>query len=197
MVAPAADTRMSHLAYVVAAVNLGGVIVLLVMYIVEIPRGAPYIFGSSSDLAGGIYNLLVVSLILHFGRSAAISGTGRLGLWLVVVASITGAISAFLLVLKTLPLGISTAISVTVVLIQGAWLLWVCSRYLAISDVPRSLSRLGELIGAIAASSAWIAWPFWYFRLGRYRRARRSRGTRPRSGCPRRRRSSPGPARRV
>ena len=82
MVAPAADTRMSHLAYVVAAVNLGGVIVLLVMYIVEIPRGAPYIFGSSSDLAGGIYNLLVVSLIMHFGRSAAISGTGRLGLWL-------------------------------------------------------------------------------------------------------------------
>lgn len=148
MVAPAADTRMSHLAYVVAAANLGGVIVLLVMYIVEIPRGAPYIFGSSSDLAGGIYNLLVVPLILHFGRSAAISGTGRLGLWLVVVvASITGAISAFLLVLKTLPLGISTAISVTVVLIQGAWLLWVCSRYLAISDVPRSLSRLGELIG--------------------------------------------------
>ena len=49
MVAPAADTRMSHLAYVVAAVNLGGVIVLLVMYIVEIPRGVPYIFGSSSD----------------------------------------------------------------------------------------------------------------------------------------------------
>jgi hypothetical protein len=196
MPAPAGGAVTAGIAFALAVVTLFSGATLVVMYVVEVPTNGPYYFGTANDTLAGIGNLLLAFLVLRFGREAADTSGRRLFHRAVIVASLTGAVSSFLLVGKALEFEVSTAISIVAIIVQAVWLLWVCRRYLTHTDFNRGVCRFGMVIGAglciglvlvgaavllpwlswqqrvvgglglVLGGAVWLAWPVWYFVLG-------------------------------
>jgi hypothetical protein len=192
------DRTAGKYAYSAAGLGLVGVVSLGLMFAIEVPRSGPYVFGTINDFTGGLFNLAVIPVILQVHRRLPPTLWTQVGKWTVVAACIAGSVSSFLLVFEQLDFATSTSITVTAIFIQGTWFLLAHRTLVKMSGYPRSLARLGALIGGgmlaalplaavafaegvpewlrwtvggagmVAASLAWIAWPYWYFRAGRY-----------------------------
>lgn len=191
------DRTASAFAYTASAAGVAGVATLAAMYAFEVPKGGPYVFGTTNDAIGGLFNLLVIPVILQVHRRLPVS-TGNESLkWVVVAASVAGSASSFLLVFRVLDFVPSTIVTVAAMTVQAAWFLLAHRRLLKLEDFPRGLARLGRFIGAAlliglpvaglgyvlpgpdalrwtvtgigAALGAvgWVLWPYWYFRAGR------------------------------
>ncbi|WP_115789511.1 hypothetical protein [Arthrobacter silvisoli] len=191
------DRTASAFAYTASAAGVAGVATLAAMYAFEVPRGGPYIFGTTNDAIGGVFNLLVIPVILQVHRRLPGSTANESLKWVVVGASVAGSASSFLLVFRVLEFVPSTIASVTAMTIQAAWFFLAHRKLLKQDDFPRDLARLGRFIGAAlliglpiaglgyalpgpdalrwtvtgigAALGAvgWVLWPYWYFRAGR------------------------------
>ncbi|WP_120522348.1 hypothetical protein [Arthrobacter celericrescens] len=191
------DHMASAFAYTAAATGVAGVATLAAMYAIEVPKGGPYVFGTTNDALGGIFNLLAIPVILQVHRRLP-AGSGNEALkWVVVAASVAGSASSFLLVFRVLEFAPSTIASVSAMAVQALWFLLAHRQFLKRQDFPRSLGRLGKFIGAALlvglplsglgyvlpgpdalrwtvagigialGATGWVLWPYWYFRAGR------------------------------
>jgi hypothetical protein len=192
------DRTAAKFAYTAAGVSVLGVATLGAMFAVEVPRNGPYIFGTINDATGGVFNVVIIPVIIQVHRRLPRTPGSETAKWLVVTACAAGSASSFLLVFKQLDYNTSTAVSVGAMVIQAVWFL-LAHRALANSGgYPRGLAKLGKFIGgalvvalplaglavtkqaplwirrgvggaAVAlCASAWAAWPYWYFLAARH-----------------------------
>lgn len=142
-----AEDDFARLAYLVSAIGVAGVLTLILMYAIEVPRGGPYVFGGINDVTGGLYSIAVIPLLLHLAREGA--PTAR---WLgftraAVVSSALSSASSFLLVAKVLPFVPSTAISTLGIVVQAGWMLGFGLRARGSRRYPTGVLRLARLVG--------------------------------------------------
>lgn len=192
------DRTAAKFAYAAAGLGVVGVATLGAMYAIEVPRNGPYIFGTINDATGGVFNLVIIPVVVQVHRRLRRTPGSEAAKWLVIVSSATGAASSFLLVFKKLDFTVSTGISVGAMVVQAAWFLLANRSLLKAGGYPRDLGKLGQFIGGalVAAlplagltvveqapawirrgiggagiavgAAAWVAWPYWYFLAARH-----------------------------
>ncbi|MFI7481576.1 hypothetical protein ACH9EU_04080 [Kocuria sp. M1R5S2] len=192
------DRAAATFAYAAAGVGVVGVATLGAMYAVEVPKNGPYVFGTINDASGGVFNLVVIPVILQVHRRLEDTPGSAVGKWLVVTACAAGSASSFLLVFKRLDFGVSTAISIGAIAAQAVWFVQAHRSLMRNTGYPRGLARLGRSIGGsfllglplagLAAverapgwirwglggagialgATAWLAWPCWYYLAGHH-----------------------------
>jgi hypothetical protein len=192
------DRTAAKFAYAAAGLGVVGVATLGAMYAIEVPRNGPYIFGTINDATGGVFNLVIIPVVVQVHRRLRRTPGSEAAKWLVLVSSATGAASSFLLVFKKLDFTVSTGISIGAMVVQAAWFLLANRSLLKAGRYPRDLGKLGQFIGAalVAAlplagltvveqapawirrgiggagiavgAAAWVAWPYWYFLAARH-----------------------------
>jgi len=128
----------------------GGVasLAVVIFYATELDKPEPRVFGPISDIATVVWCALFVVFAVALGRPCLTSRGARLLLWLTVGLSAAGAFGSLLLVVRVLPFGLATSISVLGVLIQAGWLYAVCRAMERSSALPRRLTTYGKLMGA-------------------------------------------------
>lgn len=192
------DRTAAKFAYAAAGLGVVGVATLGAMYAVEVPKNGPFIFGTINDATGGVFNLVIIPVVVQVHRRLRRTRGSEAAKWLVIISSATGAASSFLLVFKKLDFTVSTSISVGAMVVQAAWFLLANRALLKAGGYPRDLAVLGQLIGGalVAAlpvagvavvgrapkwfrwgiggtgiavgAAAWVAWPYWYFLAARH-----------------------------
>jgi hypothetical protein len=192
------DRTAARFAYTAAGLGVVGVATLGAMYAIEVPKNGPYVFGTINDATGGVFNLVVIPVIVQVHRHLRRTSGSEAAKWLVVAASGAGSASSFLLVAKKLDFKVSTGITVGAMVVQAGWFLLAHRSLLKSGGYPRGLARLGQSIGgalvvalpvaALAAveqapawirwgiggagiavgATAWVAWPYWYFLAARH-----------------------------
>lgn len=191
-----AEPTAAAVAYCLAAVGGVGVVALLMFYGTEVAGPPPYTFGALSDITGAAWNLLLIPLVIGLGAGVLPARTGGWILFATTASSGTAAVGSALLVVGVLPFGVSTAISVSALMVQAGWLVAVGTGLRRVRGWQR-LGRGGRWIGVgvwagailVAASLlfgwgtpaqvivmitgivpgllAWMAWPIWVFSLAR------------------------------
>ncbi|HJW00119.1 MAG TPA: hypothetical protein VJ617_13605 [Arthrobacter sp.] len=187
------DGTAAKFAYAAAGLGVVGVATLGAMYAIEVPKNGPFVFGTINDATGGVFNLVIIPVVVQVHRRLRRTTGSDAGIWLVVAASAAGSASSFLLVFKKLDFTTSTGISVGAMAVQAAWFLLANRALLKAGGYPRDLGKLGQFIGGalVAAlpiagaavvgrapkwfrwgiggagiavgAAAWVAWPYWYF----------------------------------
>ena len=192
------DQTGAKFAYAAAGLGVVGVATLGAMYAVEVPKNGPYVFGTINDATGGVFNLVIIPVIVQVHRRLRRTPQSEAAMWLVIAASAAGSASSFVLVFKKLDFTTSTGISIGAMLVQASWFLLAHRSLLQSGGYPRDLAKLGQAIGGalIAAlplaaltalkqapvwirwgiggagiavgAAAWVAWPYWYLLAGRH-----------------------------
>ncbi|MEJ1180558.1 MULTISPECIES: hypothetical protein [unclassified Pseudarthrobacter] len=198
------DRTAATFAYAAAGLGVVGVATLGAMYAIEVPKNGPFIFGTINDATGGVFNLVIIPVVVQVHRRLRRTPGSETAKWVVIIASGAGAASSFLLVFKKLDFTVSTGISVGAMTVQAAWFLLANRALLKTGGYPRDLARLGQFIGGalLAAlpvagvtvvgrapkwfrwgiggagiavgAAAWAAWPYWYFLAARHLSHRQS-----------------------
>lgn len=193
---PPPDRRRGNWAVLMALVDFAAGAFLVVMFVSLARGGSAAPWGPINDVLGAIGNVLLAVLVPYLSRNAARSGWARGLVRTVVAGSLVAAASGLALVVELLPFEPSTAISIAVLVAQCAWMIWLSRRWMRDPGVPRTISRLGLILGITlladlalvgaslllpfgspAANSllipgvalgglAWLAWPLWYLRIG-------------------------------
>ncbi len=192
------DRTAAKFAYAAAGLGVVGVATLGAMYALEVPKKGPYIFGTINDATGGVFNLVIIPVVVQVHRRLRSTPGSDAAMWLVVAASVAGSASSFLLVFRKLDFPVSTGISVGAMVIQAAWFLLANGSLQKTVGYPRDLARLGHFIGGalvaalpvaglaaveqapawirwgiggagiVLGAAAWVAWPYSYFLAGRH-----------------------------
>lgn len=198
------DRTAATFAYAAAGLGVVGVATLGAMYAIEVPKNGPFIFGTINDATGGVFNMVIIPVVVQVHRRLRRTPGSETAKWVVIIASGAGAASSFLLVFKKLDFTLSTGISVGAMTVQAAWFLLANRALLKTGGYPRDLARLGQFIGGalLAAlpvagvtvvgrapkwfrwgiggagiavgAAAWAAWPYWYFLAARHLSHRQS-----------------------
>lgn len=192
------DRTAAKFAYASAGIGAVGVATLGAMFAIEVPKNGPYIFGTINDATGGVFQLIIIPVIVQVHRRVRRTPGSEAAKWLVIAASAAGSASSFLLVAKKLDFNVSTGISVGAMVVQASWFLLAHRALLKSGGYPRDLAKLGQFIGgalvvalplaALTAlepapawirwgiggagiaggATAWVAWPYWYFLAARH-----------------------------
>ena len=192
------DRTAAKFAYAASGLGVVGVATLAAMYAIEVPKDGPYFFGTINDATGGVFNLVIIPVVVQVHRRLRRTPGSEAAKWLVIVASGAGAASSFLLVFRKLDFAPSTGISVGAMAVQAAWFLLANRALSKAGGYPRDLAKLGQLIGGalVAAlpvagvtvvgrapkwfrwgiggagvavgATAWVAWPYWYYLAARH-----------------------------
>ncbi|WP_248762834.1 hypothetical protein [Pseudarthrobacter sp. SSS035] len=192
------DRTAAKFAYAAGGLGVVGVATLGAMYAIEVPKNGPYVFGTINDATGGVFQLVIIPVIVQVHRRLRRTPGSEAAKWLVIAASGAGSASSFLLVAKKLDFTVSTGISVGAMVVQAGWFLLANRALLKRGSFPRDLGRLGQFIGgalvvalplaALTAveqapawirwgiggaglafgATAWVAWPYWYFLAARH-----------------------------
>ena len=176
----------------------GGLVTLAVMFAVEVPKGGPFVFGTTNDALGVVSNVLFLPVFAHLGSELPAGPTRDVLLPATLGATVLGAVSGALLVARVLPFAPSTVLSMAAAETQAMWMLVAHDRLLRLPGFPRRLGRLGRAIGAamlsgslvaglglalpsgslarrvafiagaVPGAAAWAAWPAWLHLAARY-----------------------------
>jgi hypothetical protein len=192
------DRAAAKCAYTATGVGALGIVTLGAMFAVEVPENGPYIFGTINDATGGVFNVVIIPVILQVHRRLRRTPGSEAGKWVMVTACAAGSASSFLLVFKQLDFNTSTAISIGALVVQATWFLLAHRVLLKAGGYPRRLAKLGKFIGGALVvglplaglavveqaplwirwgvggagvalgASAWIALSYWCFLAGRH-----------------------------
>jgi hypothetical protein len=191
-----ADERLGLIAYVGGIVGIVGIVTLGLMFAIEVPRGGPYVFGTTNDVAGAVFSALFIPLAVRLRRSASGRSFDRLTN-VAIAASIAGIVLPLMLVAGMIPFERQVFMVVAVFEVQSLWLLATGRQLRRVAGIPAGMARLtvgvgasiiagtaiagaGFLLpsgsvpqiavigtGAILGAAGWIGWPLWYFAVGR------------------------------
>jgi hypothetical protein len=152
------DRTAAKFAYAAAGLGVVGVASLAAMYAIEVPKNGPFIFGTINDATGGVFNLVIIPVVVQVHRRLRRTPGSEAGKWLVIISSATGAASSFLLVFKKLDFTVSTGITVGAMAVQAIWFLLANRSLLAAGGgYPRDLGKLGQFIGGALMAALPIA----------------------------------------
>ncbi|MBT2518340.1 hypothetical protein J7E29_12910 [Streptomyces sp. ISL-90] len=145
----AGDRRAGVFAYTAGLVGIITSIALGLMYGIEIPiTTSPRVFGPLSDLGGGLYNLLVIPVVVQLHRRLPVSAASRFALVVVVVLLVAGAAGSFLLVARVLDFVPATIAAVAALAALAVWLVAAGVKLGKRGDVRRLPAKSGVLMGA-------------------------------------------------
>lgn len=189
-VGPLTDRRVAIFAFAAGTVGLICVTALALFYSFEVNSNAPHVFGPISDLTTSAFNLLLLPVVWRFSQLLKT----RVLWWIVVVASVAGAIASALLVMKVLDFAVATSASMAAIVAQAVWFLFANRAFLKIEGFPTGLGRYGLAtgiallsgmaviaIGLLLPSTAqapfwivgvalglfgWVSMPIWYLLAG-------------------------------
>ena len=151
------DRTAATFAYAAAGLGVVGVATLGAMYAIEVPKNGPFIFGTINDATGGVFNLVIIPVVVQVHRRLRRTPGSETAKWVVIIASGAGAASSFLLVFKRLDFTVSTGISVGAMTVQAAWFLLANRALLKAGGYPRDLARLGQFIGGALLAALPVA----------------------------------------
>lgn len=190
--------QAARCARIATGTTTGGLAALAAMYAVEVPRGGPFIFGTTNDVLGVASNVLFVPVFARLGSDLPAGPTRDVLLAVSLGATAVGALSGALLVARVLPFAPSTVLSMAAAETQAVWMLAAHDLLLRRPGFPRPLGRLGRAIGAAMLSGSavaavglafpsggvarrvafitgavpgvagWVAWPVWLHLVARY-----------------------------
>ncbi|HSL32878.1 MAG TPA: hypothetical protein VK871_04455 [Candidatus Limnocylindrales bacterium] len=191
-----ADERLGLVAYAGGVVGIVGIVTLGLMFAIEVPRGGPFVFGSTNDIAGAVFSALFIPLVVRLRRSARSRPFDRLTN-VTIAASIAGIVLPLMLVAGLIPFERQVFMVVAVFEVQSLWLFVAGRRLRRVAGFPARVARFtagvgatmiagtaiagaGFLLpsgsvpqiavigtGAILGAAGWIGWPLWYFAVGR------------------------------
>jgi hypothetical protein len=187
---------MSWVAFGVAAVNLVASVMLILMFLLEVPMNGPYVFGRTYGVLFAIGSVLSVVLITHLsGKVKSSTGVRVVGV-LACAALLAAAVALAMLALGLAAVSITVPLAVAAMFLHGAWMLWANRRLGADGVFPGLLSVWGWVTGAalvlglviaavgvilprltiaqllvlglgiFIAGGVWLVWPIWYVMLG-------------------------------
>lgn len=194
--APPAMDATAATAVLAALVSATVIVALAVFYATEVGRPYPHVWGPISDIGTTCWYLVAAPLFWGVGH-AVLGGTrtGRTVTAVTTWSSVLGAASSTLLVVRVVPFGVSTALTVLALLAQCIWLYLVGRVMARNGGWGARLARVailaaeGQFLGAgIAAASlalgwgsaaqtvvmavglvpgllGWISWPLWFVLL--------------------------------
>jgi hypothetical protein len=136
--------------WILAAVYLAGAVLVALMFAIEFPYNSPIEFGRMSDQVLVVSSTLIAIVVPWLSARAARTILARLGIGVVVLASLAAAASGYLLVEGRLRFLTSTAISVSALLIQYLWMLWLCRLLRRDPAFPPGTARFGILLPVAA-----------------------------------------------
>jgi hypothetical protein len=191
-------SRAAACARVATWTGTAGLVTLGVMFAVEVPRGGPFVFGTTNDVLGVVTNVLFLPVFAALGSELPAGPARDVLLPVTLAATVAGAASGALLVARALPFAPSTAVSVASIEVQAVWMLLTHQRLLRLPDFPAQLGRLGRAIGAamlcgsvvaglsqalprdsrlrtatlvagaVPGLASWLAWPTWLHLASRH-----------------------------
>jgi hypothetical protein len=191
-----ADERLGLVAYAGGVVGIVGIVTLGLMFAIEVPKGGPYLFGSTNDIAGAAFSALFIPLVVRLRRSASGRSFDRLTN-ITIAASIAGIVLPLMLVAGLIPFESQVLMVVAVFEVQSLWLVVAGRRLRRVAGFPTRVARFtagvgtsiiagtaiagaGFLLpsgsvpqiavigtGAILGAAGWIGWPVWFFAVGR------------------------------
>jgi hypothetical protein len=135
----------------------GGLVTLAAMFAVEVPKGGPFIFGTTNDALGVASNVLFLPVFAHLGAELPAGPARDVLLPVTLGATVLGAASGALLVARVLPFAPSTVLSMAAAETQAVWMLVTHDRLLRLQGFPQRLGRLGRAIGAAMLSGSVVA----------------------------------------
>lgn len=169
-------------------------------------------WGPMNDVAGAVTYLLLAVLVPALSLPTARTRPSRALVVAMVAGCLAGAAAGLLLVARVLDFPTSTAISMSVVTLHAAWLVWLNRSWLGAPWMARGVARFGIvagagyfagllvagasfllggasttnvplLVGTAIGAAAWAGWPVWGFLAGRHL-ARTGTSPSPRKGTP-------------
>jgi hypothetical protein len=191
-----ADERLGLVAYAGGVVGIVGIVTLGLMFAIEVPRGGPYAFGTTNDIAGAVFSALFIPLVVRLRRSVSGRPFDRLTN-VTIAASIAGIVLPLMLVAGLIPFERQVFMVVAVFEVQSLWLFVAGRRLRRVAGFPTQVARFtagvgasiiagtaiagaGFLLpsgsvpqiaiigtGAILGAAGWIGWPVWFFAVGR------------------------------
>ncbi len=191
-------------------VDVAAVATLGLMFAIEVPKGGPFIFGTTNDALGAVHNVLLAPVVAEISGELPPGPVRQVLAPLALASCAVGAASSALLVARVLPFRPSTALSIAAITVQSAWLLGV-SGHLRSQPAGRGAGEVARAIGAGAlaggavaavgavlprdsrarrvlqvaggapAAAAWVAWPVWLHLAARYLRSEAPRPAEPRA----------------
>lgn len=199
---PAGRRRRAALCGDAAAVTgVTAGVALGLMFAIEVPTDGPFVFGTTNDVLGGLYQLLIIPVLVEVGKELPEGTVRRVLQPLTVAAAAAGAASSALLVARVLPFPASTAVSMVAIGVQAGWMVAAGSQLLRRESFPRRTARLAQLIGVgflgggatvalgyalpagsvgrwglfiaggLPGAATWIGWPLWYHLVARHLRS--------------------------
>jgi len=184
------------LAFSLAVVGGVTALCLIAMYAFELDSSAQKVFGPLSDIGSVVWNVLLLPVVIGFGRSVLPRRWGRLIVTITAASTVVSAVSSALLVIGVLSFEESTTLTVAAIFLQAGWLLavgagmrpvpgwsvlgrtaemigvgfWIGSLLFAVSLLLGWGTMLQWIVMGIALVPgllSWFGWPVWFYMLGR------------------------------
>lgn len=141
-----ADERLGLVTYAGGVVGIVGIVTLDLMFALEVPRGGPYVFGSTNDIAGAVFSALFIPLVVRLGRSAGGRPFDRLTT-VTIAASIAGIVLPLMLVGGLIPFDRQVYMVVAVFEVQSLWLFVAGRRLRRVAGFPTRLAHFTAGVG--------------------------------------------------
>ncbi|MFT2816198.1 hypothetical protein [Leifsonia sp. A12D58] len=187
---------MAPLALVNAAIGLVASVLLILMFVIEVPFNGPYAFGSGYELLAAAGCVISAVLVIKISARLAPSAASRTFPPLVFIALIIGAIAAVLVTINVFDALVWILVQAAVIFVEAAWMFWVNRQLVAEGAIRSWTGSLGRLIGlglmiglplagigltlqvltipqilllgvgVFLAGGVWLIWPLWWLLVG-------------------------------
>lgn len=180
-----------------SAASVVALVLLAAMFAQIAQGGGADPWGPMNDVTGAITYLMLAVLVPALSLPTARTRRSRALLWSMVAGCIAAAAAGLLLVTRVLDFATSTTISMVVVTLHAAWLIWLNRSWLAAPWMPHRIARLGLVagsayfaglavagvsfllggastsnvplfVGTAVGAAAWVGWPVWGLLAGRH-----------------------------
>ncbi|GAB3128390.1 hypothetical protein [Glaciibacter psychrotolerans] len=142
------DAQAAWVAFAVALLGVIASVLLLLMFAVELPFNGPYGYGAGYEVLTAGASVLSAVLVLYLSRMARPGPSARVLAPALAILLIVEAAFALLLVLHLVAVEVSVAATLTVLVLEGIWLIWLNRRLGRLGAFSPFLSTFGWLIGA-------------------------------------------------
>ena len=184
------DVRAARLADLGAVVGFGGLITLVLMFGIEVPRGGPFVFGTANDVLGAAFSAAFIPIAWRLARTLPRRPGLRAATSVAIGAAAGGTVLPLLLVAGAMPFAVQMPLVIACIEVQSLWLV-IAGRAWRQQAGTERFGRLTQAIGVsfVAGSAvvgagfalpdgplrlaAWalggavglvgyLGWPWWY-----------------------------------
>ena len=190
------DVWMLPLALINAVIGVTASVLLILMFVIEVPFNGPYAFGAGYELLAALGGVISAVLVIKISARVTSSAVSRAFPPLVFIALIVGAIAAYLVTINMFDAVVWILVQAGVLVLEAIWMFWVNRRLVAQGSLRPWTGSLGRLIGlglmiglplagigltlpvltipqilllglgVFLAGGVWLIWPLWWVLAG-------------------------------